>query len=135
LNKVTILPYNENWPAEFQTIAAGLRRTLGPLALRIDHIGSTSVPELAAKDVIDFQITVTTLEDVLLSKMLKLGYTQWQGLMYDHIPPLPSEESMLRTDQDWEKWLFTAPSGQCRTHIHVRVQGQDNQNTLCENLL
>ena len=55
---VEIIPYKVSWPAEFQEIAAPLRHALGSLALRIDHIGSTSVPALPAKDVIDLQITV-----------------------------------------------------------------------------
>jgi len=48
-----IVPYDANWPRKFDAIAADIRRALGPLARRIDHIGSTAVPGLAAKDVID----------------------------------------------------------------------------------
>ena len=58
---VTIVPYQPTWPGEFQSIAMGLRDALGTLALRIDHIGSTSVPGLHAKDRIDIQITVVSL--------------------------------------------------------------------------
>lgn len=47
---VTIVAYDESWPQEFTRLAADLRHALGGLALRIDHIGSTSVPGLAAKD-------------------------------------------------------------------------------------
>jgi GrpB-like predicted nucleotidyltransferase (UPF0157 family) len=54
---VAISPYREAWPAEFTRIAESLRRVLGARALRIDHIGSTSVPGLAAKDRIDVQVT------------------------------------------------------------------------------
>ena len=49
------------WPQEFETIRSSLQEILGGLALRIDHIGSTSVPGLGAKDVIDVQITVQAL--------------------------------------------------------------------------
>jgi GrpB-like predicted nucleotidyltransferase (UPF0157 family) len=48
-----IVPYDPAWPRQFDAIAADIRRALGPLARRIDHIGSTAVPGLAAKDVID----------------------------------------------------------------------------------
>lgn len=41
---IEIVPYQTSWPAEFQEIALVLRRGLVGLALRIDHIGSTSVP-------------------------------------------------------------------------------------------
>ena len=56
------MAYQSRWPDEFQTIASSLRQGLGDLALRIDHIGSPSVPGLAAKDVIDIQITVSKLD-------------------------------------------------------------------------
>ena len=59
---VVIIPYQAGWPAEFQNSAAHLRAILGGLALRIDHIGSTSVPGLAAKDIVDIQITVADLD-------------------------------------------------------------------------
>ncbi|NUM48328.1 MAG: GrpB family protein [Anaerolineales bacterium] len=55
---IVIDPYHPEWPAEFETIRADLARVLGARAVRIDHIGSTSVPGLGAKDVIDIQITV-----------------------------------------------------------------------------
>jgi GrpB protein len=38
---IEIVPYDENWPREFAEIAGPLRATLGEVALRIDHIGST----------------------------------------------------------------------------------------------
>jgi len=83
---VEIVPYKNCWPAEFNLIASSLRQGLGELALRIDHIGSTSVPGLAAKDVIDIQITVVELDHQLLSAMLALGYSQPQGTWGDHRP-------------------------------------------------
>jgi GrpB-like predicted nucleotidyltransferase (UPF0157 family) len=118
---VEIVPYQESWPAEFQAIAVGLHRTLGELALRIDHIGSTSVPGLPAKDVIDIQITVAALDDQVRAAMATLGYTLREGLR-DHRPP-----DVMGPDSDWDKWLFMPPPGQRRTHTHVRVQGRANQ--------
>lgn len=52
---IELVPYDENWPREFARIAGPLRAALGEVALRIDHIGSTSVPGLAAKDVIGYE--------------------------------------------------------------------------------
>ncbi|WP_368056445.1 GrpB family protein [Saccharospirillum sp.] len=51
------------WPAECRVIEEILRRTLGSRALRIDHIGSTAVPGLPAKDIIDVQVTAGDLSD------------------------------------------------------------------------
>ncbi|HET8851853.1 MAG TPA: GrpB family protein [Ktedonobacteraceae bacterium] len=59
---IVISPYDPQWPLEFRQLGMPLRAVLGDLALRVDHIGSTSVPGLAAKDVIDVQITVAALD-------------------------------------------------------------------------
>jgi len=83
---VEIIPFQSSWPAEFRLIASRLRQGLGDLALRIDHIGSTSVPNLAAKDVIDIQITVASLSQELLQAMSDLGYSKDAGLRRDHPP-------------------------------------------------
>ena len=119
---VEILPYQKRWPDEFRAIAAVLRQGLGPLALRIDHIGSTSVPGLAAKDVIDIQITVAALDEALISAMGTIGYTLPEGVWRDHRPP-----GHTGPESDWQKLLFRPPSGQRRTNTHVRVQGRANQ--------
>jgi GrpB-like predicted nucleotidyltransferase (UPF0157 family) len=119
---VEIVPYQGSWPAHFQAIASRLRQGLGDLALRIDHIGSTSVPGLAAKDVIDVQITVKSLNQELLQAMSALGYTQRAGLQRDHPPA-----GFNGDETEWKKWYFEAPAGQRRTHTHVRVNGRANQ--------
>jgi len=118
---VEIVPYQENWPTEFQAIAASLRRALGEVAVRIDHIGSTSVPGLPAKDVIDIQITVAALDDRVITAMTTLGYTLLEGRR-DHPPP-----NLDEPEAEWEKLLFLPPPGQRRTHTHVRMQGRANQ--------
>ena len=55
---ITIIPYRSAWSEEFAAFGGSLRQALGEIALRIDHIGSTAVTGLAAKDIIDIQITV-----------------------------------------------------------------------------
>jgi GrpB-like predicted nucleotidyltransferase (UPF0157 family) len=119
---VVIIAYQERWPQEFQEIAHKLRAGLGNLALRIDHIGSTSVPNLAAKDIIDIQITVAELDDELNSAMEIIGYKQPEGIWRDHCPP-----TVKIVETEWDKWFFHPPSGQRKTHTHVRVQGRANQ--------
>jgi GrpB-like predicted nucleotidyltransferase (UPF0157 family) len=74
---ITIVPYMDEWPHSFTTEARRIRARFVDRALRIDHVGSTSVPGLAAKPVIDIQISLASLEprDRLLSDMQILGYT------------------------------------------------------------
>ena len=119
---VEIVDYQPRWPDEFRSIAAVLRQGLGDLALRIDHIGSTSVSGLAAKDVIDIQITVAALDEALISAMEAIGYTLPEGVWRDHRPP-----GHTGPESDWQKLFFRPPPGQRRTNTHVRVQGRANQ--------
>lgn len=117
-----IIPYQDRWPIEFRQIAQTLREGLGSLALRIDHIGSTAVPGLPAKDTIDIQITVAALDQPLKSALEKLGYTQVVENSRDHYPP-----NVAVVESDWEKWYFRPPEGQRKTNTHVRVHGRSNQ--------
>src|SRR3954470_24345262 len=86
---VTIVPYDERWPADFAAISADLRRALGELAVRIDHIGSTSVPGLVAKDRIDMQVSVTDFERIELvqAALEEIGYTGVPRILHDRQPP------------------------------------------------
>jgi len=117
-----IVPYQDHWPEEFQAIAARLRSALGELALRIDHIGSTAVPGLAAKDVIDVQITVAATDESVKAALCSLGYTHAEEITQDHLPPSADDDP-----SQWTKWFFRAPRDQRRTNTHVRVQGRPNQ--------
>jgi GrpB-like predicted nucleotidyltransferase (UPF0157 family) len=55
---VVIVEYDPDWPCRFETEATCIRQILGTAAVGIEHIGSTSVPGLAAKPVIDIAIAV-----------------------------------------------------------------------------
>ena len=73
---VEIVPYNQEWPARFTALADDIRAVLGAVALDVEHTGSTSVPGLAAKDVIDIDLTVAdpTVEDLYVPQLEALGY-------------------------------------------------------------
>ncbi len=84
---IEIVEYNPRWPEEFMLIGTSLRRALGALAVRIDHIGSTAVPGLAAKDVIDVQVTVAELDaDAIVPALASLGYRWRDHIDGDHLP-------------------------------------------------
>ena len=119
---VEIVPFKVSWRREFQEIAKTLRRGLSNLALRIDHIGSTSVPGLAAKDVIDIQVTVACFNERLIDAMAAIGYTPSMTVKRDHLPP-----NHTGPEDEWRKLLFNEPPGQRRTNTHVRIEGHANQ--------
>jgi GrpB-like predicted nucleotidyltransferase (UPF0157 family) len=60
---VEIAAYSRAWPSAFEMWRARLAAALGDAALRIEHVGSTAVPELAAKPIIDVQISVADVEE------------------------------------------------------------------------
>jgi GrpB-like predicted nucleotidyltransferase (UPF0157 family) len=119
---IEIVTYQPSWPGEFQVLGQIIRAALGDLALRIDHIGSTAVPGLAAKDRIDIQVTVQSLDPAVEQALQRAGYTRRENILSDHIPPGESSAA-----GDWLKWFFRAPEHQRPTNLHVRILGLPNQ--------
>ena len=105
--RVIIVSYDPEWPGLFLQTARPMRAALGNAALRIDHIGSTSVAGLAAKPVIDIQISVASFEpsDVYRLPLEALGYV------------------FRSNNPDFTKRYFREAPGDRRTHIHVRRAG------------
>ncbi|OAA56413.1 GrpB domain protein [Cordyceps fumosorosea ARSEF 2679] len=56
-------PKSSEWSARFALLEADIRAALGPLALAVSHVGSTAVPDLPAKDIIDIDLTVPDVTD------------------------------------------------------------------------
>ena len=104
---IVIVRYDPRWVSEFRELAGPLRSALRAVALRIDHIGSTSVPGLDAKPVIDIQVSVASLEPAAAFRepMVALGYR-----FHDENP-------------DRTKRFFVGPEGGRPTHVHVRELG------------
>ncbi|RAR45867.1 GrpB family protein [Paenibacillus sp. MDMC362] len=73
---VIIEEYNPEWPKMFQEIQAILALTLGTDALSIEHVGSTSVPGLAAKPILDIDVVIESMKSLpaVIAKLETLGY-------------------------------------------------------------
>ncbi|MEO0455798.1 MAG: GrpB family protein [Cyanobacteria bacterium P01_A01_bin.114] len=119
---IQIDPYQPDWCEQFLAIGQTLRQALGDLALRIDHIGSTSVPGLAAKDRIDIQVTVLSLADTVEAALNQAGFDRVEHINQDHLPP--GVEDDIR---EWTKWLFTPEIASSQANVHVRIAGRANQ--------
>lgn len=104
---IVITPYDSSWPEQFRSLATRIRAALRRNAHRIDHIGSTSVPGLAAKPVIDLQISISSLHqtELFVPQLEAIGWT-WR-----------------RDNPDLTKRYFRERPGEARTHIHVRKLG------------
>jgi GrpB-like predicted nucleotidyltransferase (UPF0157 family) len=109
--RIEIVEYDPAWPVLFGELGQTLRAALGAVALRIDHVGSTAVPGLAAKPIIDVQISVAAFDPLKAFKdpLEKLGY-------------------VYRADNpERTKRYFREPPGSRRTHLHVRRAGSFSQ--------
>ncbi len=125
------MPYREGWAPEFTALGGRLRSLLGSAALRIDHIGSTAVPGLPAKDILDVQITVVDLSDSALDE-LDLARFRRLSIVDDHRPPGTDVP-----DRELEKRMFNALRDERAANIHVRAEGRFNQRypLLCRDYL
>jgi GrpB-like predicted nucleotidyltransferase (UPF0157 family) len=61
--EIAVVEYDDRWPADFETVAGRIRAVLGDRVLEIQHVGSTSVPGLPAKPVIDVDLVVADPAD------------------------------------------------------------------------
>jgi len=104
---IIIVKYDRAWPDEFRHTAASIRKAMGNAAIRIDHVGSTAVPGLDAKPVIDIQVSVSSLvpDDSFRQPLEGLGF------VFDGKNP------------DLTKRFFREPPGTKRVHLHVRPAG------------
>jgi GrpB-like predicted nucleotidyltransferase (UPF0157 family) len=96
---ITVVDYDERWPQRFRDVAERVRRVLGDDALGVEHIGSTSVPGLAAKPIVDVLLTV---HDV--SKEAT------------YVPALTSAGFLLRVREPQHRMLRTPARD---VHLHV----------------
>lgn len=77
MRTISVVPYNHHWPEAYTSEAASLKNVLKSVVISIHHIGSTSVPGLPSKPVLDMLIEVTSLAELERSSasLNALGYT------------------------------------------------------------
>lgn len=76
IENVAVVTYDPSWPEIYSALESKIKNELGSNLLKIDHVGSTAVPGLAAKPVIDIDVTVADAadEEVYLLALENLGY-------------------------------------------------------------
>jgi GrpB-like predicted nucleotidyltransferase (UPF0157 family) len=115
-HRIDLVAYDPGWPAAFEAEAIRLRGVLGPLALRVDHHGSTAVPGLAAKPIIDIQISVAALQP------LSAYGDRLRAAGYVHVPH--PDDSFCPFFHRPSQWPHTH-------HVHVvRADGSEERRTL-----
>jgi GrpB-like predicted nucleotidyltransferase (UPF0157 family) len=100
---IIIADYDPAWPDLFQSEAGRIRAVLGSRAMRIEHAGSTSVPGLAAKPVIDIVLAVVDagLEDAWLPAMEAAGYAL-----------------RVRESEPWQHRMLKGPGADINLHVY-----------------
>jgi GrpB-like predicted nucleotidyltransferase (UPF0157 family) len=116
--KIEIVSYDPGWPAEFEGIGKQIRDAVGDAALTIHHIGSTSVPGLAAKDIIDVQMGVVDFSLAWKKRIEALGF-EYREYLRDHCPP-----GTELSPEQLEKRFFKMESR--AINFHIRVPGRFN---------
>lgn len=98
---IHLAEYDPEWPRLYAREAEGIRGALGPMALQIEHVGSTSVPGLAAKPIIDIVLVVADTRDEAA-----------------YVPPLEAAGYLLRIrEPDWfEHRSFKGPDTNVNLH-------------------
>lgn len=100
---ILLVPYDSSWPALYETQRVRLQAVLGSTARRIEHIGSTAVPGLVAKPIIDVLVVVGDVEDEAA-----------------YMAALESVGLVLRVREPGHRMLRTVDLG---VHVHLWSEG------------
>jgi GrpB-like predicted nucleotidyltransferase (UPF0157 family) len=122
---LVVAPYEPYWQERGTQLAGELRTALGPLALRVEHIGSTAIPGMAAKPVFDMQVSVRDLAEAAGAfdePLRAFGLTRrpWEQ---DHVPAGRGDDPARWAKRLWGK---ADPGGE-RIILHCRLAGSPNE--------
>jgi GrpB-like predicted nucleotidyltransferase (UPF0157 family) len=115
--KIEVINYDPSWIADFETESAMLARIFGQRLVEIQHIGSTSVPNLLAKPIIDILIVLDHTDDIdsFNSFMETLGYRVRGECLDATIPGTPG------------RFYFTKETNGVRSHhVHIYAKGHSD---------
>src|SRR5262245_12938232 len=106
---VIIVDYDPHWRDLFDELRAPVAAALGDLAIGVEHVGSTAVPGLAAKPIIDMDVVVPSVTDIpeAIERLAILGYVHRGDL------GIPGREA------------FISPAGKARHHLYACPLGTD----------
>jgi dephospho-CoA kinase len=107
------------WPAQASRLSARLRAAAPDDILGVDHIGSTAVPGLDAKDILDLQLTVRDLAtaDRLDPLLAAAGFPRWPGIGADNPKPAHPDPA------DWDKRVHGSADPGRPANLHIRAAG------------
>jgi GrpB-like predicted nucleotidyltransferase (UPF0157 family) len=99
---ITVVGYDPTWPAEFERLRDRAAAAVGELAVAIEHVGSTAVPDLAAKPVIDLVVVVAPRDiPAAIDRLEAIGYS-----------------CLGNRGVEWRE-AFSVPAGEGPHHLYV----------------
>ena len=106
--EIVVVDHDRGWPARFATERDRIREALGPVAVRVDHVGSTAVDGLAAKPIIDIDVSVLDVDDesAYLAPLLAAGYVlrvREPGHRLVRTPERDVHVHLCTAGSDWER--------------------------------
>lgn len=117
-NPVIVLDYDPNWRGLFQSLHKRIADALGDLVAAIEHVGSTAVPHLAAKPIIDIDVLLAseTMLPAAIDRLASLGYVHQGNL------GIPERDAFLAQANDPPHHLYVCPpcSTEFRRHMAFR---------------
>ena len=138
--QVCVLPYDEAWQQDFSAIAAELWDALGTLALRIEHVGSTAVPGLSAKPIIDIDVVIrdSSQLEAVIAALGTIGYRhegdlgiagreafKYEGkdhLRKHHLYVCPQDSPELKRHLAFRDYLRSHPAA-VREYSRIKEEG------------
>jgi GrpB-like predicted nucleotidyltransferase (UPF0157 family) len=123
--EVVVVDYDPEWPRRADALIAALTRSLGEPARRVDHIGSTAIPGMAAKDVLDIQVSVDDLDragETFDAPLRSLGFEPGP-YGRDHVPAGCLHEPNLWAKRYWSRREHSDGD----VNLHVRRTGSPNE--------
>jgi GrpB-like predicted nucleotidyltransferase (UPF0157 family)/GNAT superfamily N-acetyltransferase len=116
--KVKVVPYHSDWPLLFKEEANQIQSALGAYLKEIYHIGSTSIPGMPAKPVIDMMLVLDNLDDIhfISEKLTQLNYDPVRRQIIPHVSFITSKEQTVR----FHVHLHERGSPQISRHVNFR---------------
>jgi len=122
---IIVVPYDPRWPELFAKLRATLSAALGDVAVNIEHVGSTAVPGLAAKPIIDVDVVISSWKGLqhAIGRLAKIGYVHEGDL------GIPGREAFAapRGETDHHLYVCAADSVELQRHITFRDKLRSNQ--------
>ena len=137
---VVVVPYDEAWKKDFEDIRAELSEVLDGIVMSIEHVGSTSVPGLYAKPIIDIDVVIESMDDFegVKNQLAKIGYSHegdkgipgreafdYEGkehLRNHHLYVCSKDASELKRHMSFRDYLRTHPDA-VEEYSRVKLEG------------